>query len=218
MALTFPLPLDEFFDGLPIGGGVVDLDEAMEMSENGKGEILTSTMGNRLWKADFEIRSCSYREAEAIKAKLDTLRYPARSLFVRPSPDIGPANDPDGSILGALTVTIANVAGNNRDVLVGPLPAGFVIKSGDYLSYEYGANPIRYALHQIVSDGVVGIDGFVLLETSSFIQPGWVAFNTAIRLIRPFFKAVLVPGSVNPGRKSQQRVEGMSFSVIQTFR
>jgi hypothetical protein len=218
MPLTFPLPLDEFFDDLPIGAGEIDLSEALEMSETGKGEILTASIGERLWTAKFEIASCSYEEADAIKARLDTLRYPGRSLFVRPTPSIGPVADRDGLIMGVYEPKINTVESNNRVVLLEDLPPNYALNNGDFFSYQYGSNPIRYALHQICNgfEGYPG--GGSIIEVSSFVQPGWEAGVTLIELIRPFFKAVLVPGSVNPGRKASQRVEGIAFSLIQTFR
>lgn len=218
MALVFPLSLNDFFNGLPIGVGSVDLTEAMEMSENGKGEILTASMGNRLWKADFDIASCTYEQADAIKARLDTLRYPGRSLLVRPAPYVGPRNDRDGQILTPYDPKIYAVASNNREITFSALPVGLLLEPGDFFGYLYGSNPVRRALHQITVGGTVGSDGRVTVESSSFILPGYSLGSTSAIFLRPVFKAVIVPGSVNPGRKAQQRVEGLSFSLMQTFR
>lgn len=217
MALTFPLPLATFFDGLAIQSGTPDLGEAIEMSETGGGEILTAALGNRLWSIDISIASRTYTEGAAIQAKLDSLRYPGRSLLAQLSPMIGPFADPTGAILGAFTPALYAVQANNRDITVSGLPLNYTLTVGDFLSFTYGSNPTRYAIHQILVGGTTDANGRIAVELSSFVAPGYT-LGTTIRLIKPHFKAIVKPGSVTPGTISGQRTEGFKFTLIQTFR
>lgn len=217
MALTFPLPLAAFFDGLAIQTGTVDLGEALETSETAGGEILSAALGNRLWTLEVAIATRSYAEGAAVKAMLDTLRYPGRSLIARASPLYAPINDPNGGKLGGATPLLNGVAVNNREITIGGLPANYVLTAGDFVSFQYGTNPVRYALHQIVVGGTASAQGILRVELSSFVAPGFTT-GVPLTLIKPVFKAVLVPGSVTPGATGSQRVDGIKFSLVQTFR
>lgn len=218
MAFTFPMPLTDFFEGLPITELSFDLSEALEMAETGGGEVTTADIGERLWRASLTLRPMYYAEAERIKARLNLMRYAGRSLLAHSLPVIYPADDPTGSKLGASTPKIVNVAANNRDLRIGGLPVGYRLSTGDFLSFTYGANPTRYALHQVSgTNAVAQASGECTVEVTPFIQPGW-AINAPIRLIKPQFKAIVRPGSTNAGRSGQQWTNGIALEIIQTFR
>lgn len=217
MVLTFPLPLATFFDGLAIQTGTVDLGEALETSETAGGEILSAALGNRLWTLEVTIATRSYGQGAAVKAMLDTLRYPGRSLIARASPLIAPMDDPTGAKLGNAATVLAGVATNNREITINGLPSGYVLTVGDFVSFQYGTNPVRYALHQIVVGGKASAQGSLKVELSSFVAPGFTT-GVPLTLVKPVFKAVLVPGSVTPGATGSQRVDGIKFSLVQTFR
>lgn len=214
---TFPLPLDQFFDGLPIQSVNFDLPEMLASSQTGGGEILTADLGDRLWRADVVLAPQYYYEMETIKAKLHMLRYAARTLIVHQMPIIAPSYDRDGVILGASTVTLTNVAGNNREITLSGLPADYVLTTGDGFSFQYGANPVRYAFHQIVQGGTASSGGVATVEVVPFIQPG-ATLPLAVQLIKPIFKAVIIPGSFDPGESRGKFTTGAKFSVMQTLR
>lgn len=218
MVLTFPLSAAQFFDGLPIQSFTFDLGEAMEVNETAGGEILTADVGMRLWRIDCKLRIGRYAEIEQVKAKLDVLRYPQRPLIIQAIPLLYPQADPTGSILGASTVVLDNVPGNNREIRLAGLPAGYVITPGDRLSFQYGSNPIRYALHRVVVGGTAsgaGVSPF--LEVTPFVRPGY-SLGSAVKLGKPECKAVYVPGSFNAGSSGQQFTDGVTFSFLQTLR
>jgi hypothetical protein len=218
MVYTFPMALEDFFGDLPIETVSLDLPEQIEMSQNGAGEILTADLGDRLWRADVTIPWRYYDDAEAIKAKLHMLRYAARSLFVTPIPKIAPRYDPTGSKLGASNPTLNAVQPNNRELSIAGLPQDYVLSVGDTLSFTYGSNPTRYALHQIVKGGTTAANGITpLLEVVPFIAPGY-ALGATVKLIKPVFKAIVEPGSFKPGTSGGRVTTGISFSIIQTFR
>ena len=87
------------------------------------------------------------------------------------------------------------------------------------LSFTYGSGPTRYALHRIVSDTVVANGSGVtpLFEVVPHIRPG-AATSTAVELIRPYCKAIIIPGSVQAGTARKSKVRGLSFEIIQTLR
>ena len=216
MALTFPLALNQFFNGLPISQGSPELLDAYQISETAGGEMLSAAIGNRLWQLEVAIATRSYAEGEQIKAKLDVLRYPGRSLLVHSFPLIAPQADPKGVQLGSAIPRIQSVASNNREITISGLPIGYVLTPGDFLSFTYGSNPTRYAMHQIAVGGTANSGGVVTVEISYFVASGWSA-NAAITLIKPVFKAVLKPGAAM-GTSGATRTDGIKFTLIQTFR
>jgi len=218
MAYTFPMPLAQFFGKIPIQVAEPTLSDALEYSQTGAGEILTADMGPRLWRMNVNVRLGYYAEIEKVKAKLDVLRHAGRSLLVHSMPLVAPQSDPTGSILGANVVTLTSVNVNNREINLEGLPAGYVLEEGDFLSWTYGANPLRYAMHQVAADAVANGDGVMTnLELSTFVREGVVS-GAVVTLIKPLFKAVVLPGSVSGGSSGAMITQGVKFTLIQTLR
>jgi len=98
------------------------------------------------------------------------------------------------------------------------LPGGFVLSPGDFLAFDYGIAPVGRALHRLQSGGVAdgfGVSGWLWL--TPHIEPGALT-GAAVSLVRPACKAVIVPGSVDPGVTSGNLTTGAAFSFRQTFR
>lgn len=220
MALSFPMSVATFFGPMQkdVQSFQFDLNEALATEETGAGEILTADIGIRLWKLNCSMRPMPYNEAEQLKAKLDVLRYPSRSLIAHAMPISYPQYDPDGSILGASAVVLNAVQGNNREIRLGGLPSGYVITPGDIISYQYGSNPVRYAFHRVAVGGVASGGGITaLLEVTPFIRPGFI-LNSAVKIIKPEMKMVYVPASLNAGTNQGGWVQGIQFAFQQTLR
>lgn len=218
MAQTFPMLLEDFFDGLPIKGFTPDLTEAMEYSRTKGGEIITSDYGPRLWTMDLVVPAGTHAKIEQIKARLQLLRSPARSLLVGSMPLLYPQKDPQGSLIGSTTVLLKAVAGNNREINLSGFPVGYELTVGDFISFTYGSNPVRYAMHQVVASKIAAGDGtMTALEVVDFIRPGW-AVNTPVRIRKPMYKAIVIPGSTEVMESDAIMSAGVKFSVIQTFR
>lgn len=211
MAISFPVPLDLFFDGLPVEASSPELQETYETNQNGYGEILTADLGARLWKMEITIRPGSYDEMEPIRAKLNMLRQAGRTLFAHAIPRKFPRNDPTGAILDGASVTLATVNANQRDLTLGGLPGGFQVAEGDYLSFQYGSDPVRYAFHQVVRRVAQQI------EVTPNIRPGYT-IGAPVQLVRPYFKGIIVPNSTRLGNTGQTRTSGISFTLQQTLR
>lgn len=214
MAIHFPMP-KEFFAGLKIRSSSFQLPEAMQMSgKTAGGSILTAGSGARLWQGNVELVPMLYAEAEAIRTKLSILREPGRFLFVTPFP----VREPADSMPILSPVTLSVISSNNREIRLSGLPNGFVLRAGEPLSFQYGANPSRYAFHRIVSDQVVsGATQTPAIEVTPPIRPG-ATVGVPVILRRPFFKALIVPGSFKPGTEQGRFVTGISFDIQQTLR
>lgn len=217
MALTFPLGIDTFFGGLGVSSATFWLPESLEMSRSGSGEILTADLGARLWSGSISLRPLRHDFASGIEAKLSALRQAGRSFFVHDRRHCSPAADHGGVILGAATPVVASVAANNRDLTISGLPAGYVLSDGDHLSFTYGGSPLRYALHQIVVGDTADGAGEITVEVTPHIRPG-VSAGAAVTLVRPFCKALIVPGSTSPASASGHISTGITFDFIQTLR
>lgn len=218
MALTFPLTLAQFFDDLCISEASFDLDEAMQVNRTSGGEILTGATGTRLWYGEVMLHAHRKVDAEEISAKISVLRQAGRPFLVTPYGKAFPRLDPTGSILGVSAVTIQSVNANNRDITLQGLPVGYVLSAGDFLSFLYGSSPVRYALHQIAVGGTANGSGVATVEVSNFIRSGATA-GIAVTLKNPVCKAVVRPGSFQPGSTRWRRWNtGMSFSFQQTLR
>lgn len=223
MAITFPTPLEQFFDILQISSASMDLTEQMELNQNGRGEMLTSDLGDRLWRMDIALRDGYHHESERVKARLNLFRQPGRAFFARALPNPYPQHDPTGSILGAAKPLLNAVNPNFRDIRLGALPVGYRIYDGDFLAFDYGANPVRRALHQVViptasmyvqvpSGGITPV-----FEVSPEIREGY-ALNAEVTLINPSFKAIILPDTTSAGNSQAKFTRGIKFSIQQTLR
>jgi hypothetical protein len=130
-----------------------------------------------------------------------------------------PLLDPNRTGLAGFNPVIHNLPGADpREMQVSGLPAGYVLSAGDYLSFSYGSSPVRLALHRVVS-GVttVGTGITPLFEVMPAIKPGAVV-GAAVNFYRPFCKAVIVAGSVQPTRTRHTISEGLRLAYVQTVR
>lgn len=217
MAFTFPLTTTQFMDVLPIRDMVFDLPEAMEVSETGGGEILTADLGTRLWRGKITLADMTSVEADEVMSRLDVLRRTGASFMAHDPRRPGPRLDMDGSLLGASTPTLDAVLPNRRDIRIAGLPPGYALRRHDYIAYSYGTNPVRHALHRLAGQAAANGSGQATVEVSPAIRAGEVP-GTAITLLKPACKAIIVPGSVQPGQHKATLTVGVSFDWIQTLR
>lgn len=218
MALSFPLALPEFFDGLRITVAQMAPNQPRKVDRTAGGTVLTASLGDAIWRGSIQIAAENVRtnpfKVEALLSVLDRagssfLMYDPRKPY--------PAADPGGSILGSSTPQIDSVNANNREMSLYGLPPGYVLTAGDLIGYTHGSDPTRYALHRLVSGATADGTGVTPeFEVTPFIQPG-VTQGTNVTLIKPVLKAVLVP-SPQYGGGRPQIVPGASFDFVQTLR
>jgi hypothetical protein len=216
--LTFPLSLAGFADGLRVRSFGWDLSENRRTSETSGGEILVADLGPRLWRGSVQIAPTTYDGQRSAQALAQALRSGSRSFFLSPYKAQYPAADPDGSTLGAATPSLQLPVGGFDTVDITGLPEGYILTPGDYFSFEYGSDPVRYALHQIVAvSGPADVTGTLTAQFVGRLRPG-VADGTEIRLVKPFCKVLMVPGSFSASTAGLASASGFSFDFQQTLR
>jgi hypothetical protein len=152
----------------------------------------------------------------AVEAVLSALQVPGRTFMADARKRPYPRNDPTGSLLGAAAPVIASLPAGGRSMTLSGLPAGYILRAGDYLSFTRGS-PVRHEMHQIVTDAVANGSGVSPeFEVVPGIRPG-VTVSTAVVLARPFFRAVLVPGSLKFAPFTRGPRPGPTFTYRQTL-
>ncbi|MCA0202999.1 MAG: hypothetical protein LCH92_01545 [Proteobacteria bacterium] len=216
MALSFPLPQEAFFAGLPVSECTFHLPSNLSVSRTRGGGIRTATRGVRLWTGQIVIPPRRFAEVAGIEAQISVLSEAGRSFLAHPLPLWAPISDPSGAALAGFSPVIYALQEGGRELRIAGLPAGFALTPGDMLGWTYGSNPTRYALHRLVGVAVASEAGVTpLVEVTPPIRPG-VATGAAVSLVKPPVKAVLIPGQ---GSKTRRRVftDGLTLDFIQTL-
>jgi hypothetical protein len=218
MALPFPLSLANLFNGLAKAETRFFLGEATSVTETQGGEILQAAYGARLWQGSITVRGNPYVDLDSLLARAELLMQAGASFRVSQSVRSGPLLDPEGIALGGAMPTITAVAGNNRDITLAGLPAGYVLSQGDLMSFQYLSAPVRHALHRIVTSATANGSGVIgSVEVMPPLRAGF-ATPIAIDLISPSCKAVIVPGSFKDPATSRAVKTTFSFDWRQTLR
>ena len=215
MALTFPLALDTLFAGLPVAECEFNLPATMAMSRTRGGAIKTARLAERLWTGKITLAPQLHRNALGLEAMISTLLEPGRTFLVHPLPFCYPRQDPSGAGLGGTTPVIYSIEAGGREFRISGLPAGYVLSAGDMLSFAYGSNPVRYAMHRVVTVATANGSGLTPnIEITPPIRPG-ATVGAAVTLARPFTKAILIPP---PARRFVPVVaSGLTIDFVQTL-
>lgn len=220
MPVTFPMSIADFLDALPVKSVQFDLPEAVQMSRTSGGDILIDDVGSRLWQGEVMLGRLLPYEALDAQALIDLMRGAGASFLAYHTRFPYPRQDPEGLIIAGATPQIAALdAGDARLLSLKGLPAGYTLSRGDYLSFTYGINPVRYALHR-VQDVTVTADGSGVtlpFEVNPPLEPG-AAIDTTVELTRAHCKAIIVPETTQTGRQQKFMRDGMSFKFQQTLR
>ena len=218
MALTFPLAAAEFFDTLKVSQMTFDCPEQVQVARTGGGEILPANIGPRLWTGEVSLVHHRFYVAAPVLAMISALREPGASFLAYDLTAPAPQSDPDGVALATVTPLILALPSDARMLSLKGLPSGFVLTAGDYLGFSYGTNPVRRALHRVVSGVVAGGTGqTAAFEVTPPRRPG-AAINAAVSLIKASCKARIVPGSVSSGAAAAGITSGITFKFMQTLR
>lgn len=217
MALSFPLSLADFFDGLRIQVALMAPSEPRQIDRTASGTILTASLGEAIWRGTIQISPQAFASNPfAIEAKLSLLDRAGSSFLLYDPRKCYPHSDPDGSLISGYSPQVASLGSNNRDMSLKGLPSGYVLTAGDLIGWTYASSPTRYALHRLVSGATANGSGVTgTFEVAPFIQPG-VAVNDAVTLVKPVIKAVLVPNPQYGGGRAKV-MPGASFDFVQTL-
>ena len=215
--LSYPLSYAQFLGALRVEEVTFRLSHPQEHTRLGDGTVISASLGASLWTGTIRLAQANHPRHAQMEALIALMDQPGATFLCHDPRYLGPASDPSGAILGSRTVTIHTVASNMRELRITGLPSGYVLTPGDMMAFQYGSNPIRYALHRIVVGGTVSSGGLTpMLELVPNLRSGAVAGLT-VSLIRPACKARLLPDpSYGSGRQALSR--GASFEFIQTFR
>jgi hypothetical protein len=215
MPITFPIAPIDFMRKLLVSGITFDIQQRVEQSETGGGEILSADMGPALWEGEVMLGKMHQIEAADAEALIDVLRPAGRTFLAYDARRRGPLMDLDGVILGAATPTIHSIPSGGRELRLQNLPANYPLRRGDYVAFSYDG---RRALHRIV-DGIVnaGTGGITdAFEVVPMVRPG-ATVGTPVLLRFAGCVAKMVPGSVNKGSTYRSWTEGMSFRFQQSL-
>jgi hypothetical protein len=217
MALTYPLTFAQFLGALRVEEVTFRMSHPQEHTRLGDGTVISASLGASLWTGTIRLAPANHPRHAQMEALIGLMDQPGATFLCYDPRYLGPAGDPTGAILGSRTVTIHSVASNMREFRLTGLPASYVLSPGDMLGFQYGSNPVRYALHRIVVGGTASSGGLTpLMEVVPNLRSGAVAGLTA-SLIRPACKARLLPEpTYGAGRQALSR--GASFDFIQTLR
>lgn len=217
MAITYPYPLAFLADTLPIAEVTFDVQRNDEMSGTGDGRLWSAELAPPLWTADVTLGMPTNDEAIEIAAKIRRLHGAREAFFLYDPLRRFPKNDPGGTLLSGRTMRIVSIASGRDAIAVGGFPANFRLAPGDKFSIEYflPGSPLRFAFLE-VGEPVQASGGGTTPQFSIFPRlPAGIAINAETWFVRPFMKAVMVPGSFNAGVGGAVHTRGMRFTAIQ---
>lgn len=213
MAYSYPLNLAQFSDRLRVIGLTMRCPRPTSSSRTRGGEVMRAGMGAALWQGECTLGFEQLANTRGMRGLIDMLMDENASFIFSPVDYFGPASDRMGTALTGASVQLVSVASNNRDMTIEGLPAGFVVSFDDLLSFTYGAAPIRYGMHRVVTpSAVANAQGRATFEVWPRVRPGWQA-GAAIQLKKPRFKAVM--NESEGGAAAGLRLTGMSFTYVQ---
>ena len=214
--LTFPLAVADFWALLRIQSFGIDMGGGLQHQNTGGGEVIGSRTGQRLWEGDVAL--VPGMDHARIEALLIALQDPGRSFMMEPHDRPFPLRDPNGALLGATAPVIASLPAGGRSMTLSGLPAGYVLSPGDYLSFTRGT-PARHELVAVLTGATANGAGTTPeFDVTPGVRPGTLV-GAAVRLARPQFRAVIVPGSVKFGPTGPGRAPrpGPTFAFRQTL-
>ena len=217
MVLAYPLTNAQFLGALRVQEVTFRLSHPQEHTRLGDGTVISASLGASLWSGTIRLAQANHPRHAQMEALIALMDQPGATFLCHDPRYVGPASDPNGTILDSRTVALHSVASNMRELRITGLPSAYVLSAGDMLAFQYGSNPVRHALHRIVVGGTASSTGLSpLLEVVPNLRLGAVAGLT-VSLVRPACKARLLPEpTYGSGRQALSR--GASFDFIQTLR
>lgn len=189
MPLTFPYPLAFFSDQLWVKKSRVFQQRFDESSGSGDGRTWTAELARPLWAAELSLSDCPARVARDIEAKVEGLDG-SRNTFLFADPSYaGPQN---GITAGLGSVTITSISSDRSRAAFAGFPPGFELTVGDFFSIRYSTD--RYYFGRFMEGG--GSAG-ALREVRPYL-PLPITTGLSVELLKPHFKAMIVPGGYVP--------------------
>jgi hypothetical protein len=195
MAITVPLALASLADLLPVERVEWNPLYQEEMSSIGSGEFLTADAAPVLWEAVVSLTRVHLDQGEQIAARFRALDGSKQHFYLYNPAMRFPQSDPDGTTLGASSVSINAINANRKAVRLTGLPVGYVITLADYMQVNYGS-PSRTALLQAMEGATADGSGLTPeFEVRPHLRAG-ITTTLAVILKNPAAKVKLLPNSL----------------------
>ena len=149
MAIAFPLARSLFADRLKIAAFRWQLQPFVESSGTALGQVIANEIAPRRWRAEVELARMPHVEAADIQALIDALG-PSGTFYLHNPGQLGPRDDRDGAVIAGHSVGVNAVGADNKSLRLAGLPAGYRLRRGDMLHFDYGssAHPAGAASHR----------------------------------------------------------------------
>jgi hypothetical protein len=183
MALTFPYALDFLANCLTGERIPLTLQRHDEMSGTADGRFWAQRMAGPLWTATYALYSKSAVDAREINAKIHALDGMAKTMlwadpYYAPSSSVG---------LGG--VTISSIRADRGAIALAGLPAGFVLRAGDFFTVTYASG--RVYMGAFAEGGTASGSGIIAQRDIYPYLPLNVGNGASVELARPYFKAMV---------------------------
>jgi hypothetical protein len=185
-----------------------------ELSRQAGGTPRVADLGPELWIAKLTSSLMLDAEAEQSEALVEQMRGSLDTFYVWNPKKPYPRADLTGAILGASTVTIFALDGDNKRLRLAGLPVGYVITRGDMMAFDHGTTPVHRCLHRFVAPAVADGSGRIALtEVAPHIRPG-ATTGLAVSLKKPAAEMMIVPGSYNT-QSVRRGISAITLTAVQ---
>lgn len=185
----------DLMEALRIASASFMLSSGQEISGQASGRVRVRDIRPALWTADFRSDLLTLDELGSAQALIEALDGSSASFLAWNPARQWPRLDPDGTVLGASTVTVKSVGVDGKSLALQGLPAAYQLSRGDLLASDFGAGPAR-ALYRVI-DASVTADGSG--DTAEFeVRPHILSgadVDDPVELLRPAAEMMIVPGS-----------------------
>jgi hypothetical protein len=207
---SFPVPLDEFIDLVPIRSVHWALKEFIDTSGMPQ-HMITAQFADPLWTATITTSVMTDLQARLVRGYMR--RIGAHGTFLLyDSSCLYPALDPDGSEIAGNNVTVSQVGNDNRSIRLSGLPGGYRLRWGDRIQVRY-SSPVSYNVYE-VSDVATATSGGVtnMFEVTPPLRVGIQAGNS-VGIRRPSAKMQFL--NYDPGISEIGFTQPMTFECIE---
>jgi len=216
VSISYPISLADLFGSLAIVSAVMaPRDPRVGLQTRGGGGN-DMNVGHALFEGQVTVRPYYTQENREVETRVNLLKDAGATFLVTDGRQVGPALDPDGSILGASSVTLTSIDAGKRMIDLSGLPSGYDLSIGDLLSFQFGSG--QYSLHQ-VARAATATGGGSISDLDIFPRvPQAAVSGVSVDLTNPTCKARMIPGGMTPATHLLVVSGGISFSWEQVLR
>ena len=215
MALTFPLSLTDFANGLQIESINFRLRHRVESSGVGTGMMIVAQNGPDFWAADVKLRPLYHRDSRAVQALIDSLDGGINDFYLYDPVCAYPLKDPGGVIIGASAITNTSVNSDGIHMGMTGFPVGYVVSPGDMFDFDYGPGNAYRALHRVVAGDTANGSGNVSLEFRPRLDDVTIATGKSMDFTRANARMKIINESIEDGTRQDIFTSGISFTAEQ---